>query len=93
MRDPYRIIKTVSITEKTNAQMEDNQYTFIVDRSANKKEVKHAIQSLFDRKVKSVNIAIRPGKKKRTRFGVGQKPDRKMAIVTLQAGEEAIDIL
>ena len=92
MRDPYTVVKTVSITEKTNSLMENNQYVFIVNKKANKKEIKQAVQFLFERKVKSVNILNRIGKTKRNRFGVGKKADLKRAIVTLKDGEEAIEL-
>ena len=92
MTDPYNIIKTVSITEKSNSLMENNQYVFIVNKKANKKDVKRAIQFLFERKVSSVNIINRLGKTKRNRFGVGKKADIKRAIVTLKDGEEAIEL-
>jgi len=92
IKDPYTIVKTVSITEKTNSLMENNQYVFIVNKKANKNDVKQAVQFLFERKVKSVNIVNRIGKTKRNRFGVGKKADQKRAIITLQDGEEAIEL-
>ena len=92
MKDPYTIVKTVSITEKSNSLMENNQYVFIVNKKANKKDVKQAVQFLFERKVKSVNIMNRIGKTKRNRFGVGKKADLKRAIITLQDGEESIEL-
>ena len=92
MKDPYNVIKTVSITEKTNSLMENNQYTFIVHKKANKKDVKNAVKFLFERGVKSVNLLNRIGKTKRNRFGVGKRPDVKRAIVTLKDGEPAIEL-
>lgn len=92
MNDPYRIVRTVSVTEKSNALMEYNQYTFVVDKRARKNEIKVAVEKLFDRKVKSVNVINQTGKKKRTRYGVGKKPDWKKAIVTLKDGQEAIEL-
>ncbi len=91
-KDPYQVIKTVSITEKSNSLMEHNQYTFVVHKRANKLEIKNAVQLLFDRKVKAVNVINRKGKTKRTRFGTGNKPDWRKAIVTLKDGEEGIDL-
>ena len=92
MKDPYNVVKTVSITEKTNSLMEHNQYTFIVDKKAKKGEIKNAIQMLFERKVKCVNILNRKGKTKRNKFGVGKRADTKRAIITLKDGEEAINL-
>ena len=92
MKDIYSIIKTVSITEKSNALMENNQYTFIVHKKSTKYDVKLAIQKVFERKVKSVNILNRQGKTKRSKFGLGKRADQKRAIVTLKDGEQAIDM-
>lgn len=72
--------------------MDSLQYTFIVNPRANKKNIKSAIEFLFERKVKDVNVVNRKGKTKRTRFGIGKKADTKRAIVTLKDGEEPIDV-
>ena len=92
MNNVYKIIKTVSVTEKSNSLIEDNQYTFIVDRRADKKDIKKAVQVVFDRKVKTVNVMNRRGKTKRNKFGLGKKADYKKAVVTLMDGESAIDL-
>lgn len=91
MKDIYHVIKTPSITEKGNLLSKNNQYVFIVHARANKIEIKAAVEYLFQRKVQSVNIVNRRGKTKRTRFGVGQRPDSKRAIVSLRKGEAAIE--
>ena len=92
MNNVYEIIKTVSVTEKSNNLIEDNQYTFIVDRRADKKDIKKAVQEVFDRKVKAVNVMNRRGKTKRNKYGLGKKADYKKAVVTLIDGESAIDL-
>lgn len=92
MTNIYKIIKTVSVTEKSNSLIEDNQYTFIVDRRADKKDIKKAVQEVFDRKVKTVNVMNRQGKTKRNKYGLGKKADYKKAVVTLMDGESAIDL-
>ena len=92
MKDPYKIIKSVAITEKTNSLMEDNQYVFIVNKNAKKIDIKLAVQVLFERKVKCVNTMNRVGKTKRNKYGIGKRPDIKKAIVTLKKGEDAIDL-
>ncbi len=92
MNDVYKIIKTVSVTEKSNLLMEDNKYTFIVDNNAKKHDIKRAVRELFERKVKDVNVMNCTGKTKRNKFGLGKKADWKKAIITLEDGEEAIDL-
>jgi large subunit ribosomal protein L23 len=88
----YDVIKTVAITEKTTMLQENDQYTFIVHSRASKGDIKQAVEELFDRKVKSVNVINRKGKKRRTRFGVGKKADTRKAIVTLKDGEDPIEL-
>jgi large subunit ribosomal protein L23 len=89
MRDPYDIIKNVRMTEKATALGEKHaKYVFIVDPKATKIEIKRAVETIFKKKVKSVNTANVLGKKKRERRAdFGKKPDWKKAYVTLQEGE------
>ena len=81
------------ITEKSSALMEDtNQYTFRVNKKADKVEIKKAVEELYEVKVVSVNTIIVPSKKKvrNTRSGMqrGSKASYKKAIVKLAYGEE-----
>ena len=87
------IIKSVQITEKGSALSEMNKYLLIVDRNANKTEIKKAVASLFNVTVLAVNTQLYKGKPKmlRTRRVV-KTPDWKRAVVTLKAGDR-IDTL
>jgi large subunit ribosomal protein L23 len=92
MKSPYNIIKRPIITEKSMELIEENKYTFEVDKNANKPEIKQAVEAIFDGvKVKKVRTMNFPGKKVRTRFGYGKKADWKKAIVTLTEDSEAIE--
>ena len=84
------IIKPV-VTEKTMRLLDDNRYTFLVHPEANKTEIKIAVEKIFDVKVTSVNTMNRQGKSRRTRYGMGKRPDTKRAIVSLAEGQ-SIDI-
>ena len=64
MDNPYQIIKTIALTEKSHSLLEHNQYSFIVDPAANKMDIKRAVEYLFERKVKAVNVMNRRGKTK-----------------------------
>ena len=88
----YEVIKTVSVTEKSKNLTTLKQYTFVVHPKASKQQIKRAVQELFDRKVKSVNVMNRLGKTRRTRFGTGKKPNWRKAIVTLQDGQEPLEL-
>lgn len=76
------------ISERSMDLVEENKYAFFVDRRANKVEIKKAVEELFDVDVTAVNTVNIPGKKKRLGRSEGRTPDRKKAIVTLQAGDK-----
>jgi len=57
MRDPHQVLIKPMVSEKSTALMEENKYSFIVDKDANKIEIKHAVESLF--KVKVLNVTTR----------------------------------
>lgn len=88
MPEGYEIIKSPIITEKsTLLRASINQYSFYVSLTANKIEIKKAIESIFKVKVLKVNIVSVKGKKKRTGRFEGYTPSRKKAIITLKAGD------
>jgi large subunit ribosomal protein L23 len=88
-RDVYTIVKTPIVTEKSTVATEhQNAYTFLVDRHANKVEIKDAIQKIFKVKVAKVRTQVRKGKARRVRYQWGQQPDWKRAIVTLAEGHK-----
>ena len=84
------------VTEKVNAQMEkESRYTFVVDKRANKLEIKQAVEDFYNVKVAAVNTIVVPAKSKsrftKAGFISGRKPSYKKAVVTLQEGE-SIDL-
>ena len=83
----YDIIKAPIITEKTMAMKEnENKYTFKVAKSANKVEIKKAVEEIFKVKVASVNtVTVRPKDKRVGRY-TGKTNKVKKAIVKLKAG-------
>ena len=89
--DPRDILLAPVVSEKSYALLDENKYTFVVDKAANKTEIKIAVEKVFDVKVLSVNTINRLGKKRRTRAGLGKRPDTKRAIVTVAEGQH-IDI-
>lgn len=92
MKSPYDIVKRPIITEKSMELIEENKYTFEVYKNANKAEIKHAIETIFEGvKVKKVRTLNFTGKKVRTRYGYGKKADWKKAYVTLTEDSEAIE--
>ena len=91
IRDPRDIILAPVVSEKSYSLLDQNTYTFLVKPTANKTEIKIAIEQIFGVKVTSVNTMNRKGKARRTRFGMGKRPDTKRAIVTVAEGDR-IDI-
>ncbi len=83
------IIKRPIITEKSMLLVEQqNQYTFSVDKRANKIQIKEAIEELFKVKVTRVNKINSIPKKKRVGQHSGFKPAVTKAIVTLAEGSK-----
>jgi large subunit ribosomal protein L23 len=91
-RDPYTILKRPRITEKATAAFERNAYTFEILRDANKIEVRKAVESVYNVKVKSVNTMRVRGKLRRVGRNYGRTPDWKKAVVTLAEGQ-TLDIM
>ncbi|GAA4961385.1 50S ribosomal protein L23 [Kineococcus glutinatus] len=89
-KDPRDILLAPVVSEKSYGLLDEGKYTFLVDPSANKTEIKVAVERVFGVKVASVNTANRQGKRRRTKFGIGRRKDTKRAIVTLREG--TIDI-
>ena len=86
--EPYQIIKQPLITEKgMRLNEEGSTVVFRVDSRANKLQIKHAVELLFDVKVLKVNTLNVEGKKRRIRYREGKRPDWKKAYVTLRDGD------
>jgi large subunit ribosomal protein L23 len=91
IHDPRDILLAPIVSEKSYGLLDSNKYTFLVPRSANKTQIKIAVQEVFGVTVTSVNTMNRPGKRVRTRTGFGKRPDTKRAIVSVAPGDR-IDI-
>ena len=82
-----QVIKYPIITDKATRLLENNQYSFVVDRYSDKVTIKTAIEYLFDVKVIKINTCRLPRKKKRVGKFIGWKPQYKKAVVTLSEGD------
>ena len=94
MSEVYDQIETVLLTEKATLLSDKlNKYVFRVRPSANKLQIKRAIETIFKKKVVDVNTANFTGKKKRERRAdFGRRANWKKAIVTLKEGDK-LDIV
>ena len=87
LTDPRDILLAPVISEKSYGLIDEhNKYTFLVRKTANKTQVKIAVEKIFGVKVASVNTINRQGKRKRTKAGFGKRADTKRAVVTLREG-------
>ena len=86
-RSNPQVVKYPIITDKATRLLENNQYTFVVDRYSDKLTIKASIESLFDVKVVKINTCRLPRKKKRVGKYIGWKPQYKKAIVSLSEGD------
>ena len=76
------------MTEKSNIGREEaNLVTFAVDPRANKHEIKHAVEALFDVNVIEVRTMRMPRKTRRVGKFIGRKPEWKKALVQLAEGQ------
>ena len=89
--NPRDILLRPVVSEKSYGLLDEGKYTFVVAPSANKTQIKQAVEEVFRVKVTGVNTLNRQGKRRRTRFGWGKRVDTKRAIVTLAEGDR-IDI-
>jgi large subunit ribosomal protein L23 len=88
MKDIYQVIKRPLITEKANILKEkENKVAFVVDRAANKAEIKEAVERFLKVKVLRVQVANMKGKPRRIGRTIGKRPDWKKAVVTLRPGD------
>ena len=86
---PADIIKRpIALTEKAARLKEGNQVVFEVAMSANKIEIRDAIEALFSVKVTDVNTQVYRGKVKRIGREPAKRPNWKKAIVTLREGDD-----
>lgn len=105
---PYKIIKHEHVTEKTtmlqglqtsdsNSQIkkfELPKYVFIVEKTANKRQIAEALEEIYrDRNVKvvAVNTINVKGRARRVRGRLGRTSDFKKAIVTFEKGDSLYD--
>ena len=84
------IIKPV-LTEKGYDGIADKKYTFVVDKKANKTQIKQAVEKLFGVEVDSVNTVSVKGKLKRMGRNAGFTPDTNKATVPLKPSTKTIE--
>lgn len=83
------LVKYPVITEKTFRNfLKHNQYTFDVDLSLTKTDIKKLFETVFQVKVISINTHIPPRQTRRVGYAAGYRPRYKRVIITLAAGQK-----
>jgi len=89
MKDPRTVLVRPLMTEKSMRLKDElNTVTFEVARDANKVEIRHAVEKVFNVKVATVRTQSREGKWKRMGRFEGRRAGWKKAVVTLQPGHK-----
>lgn len=89
--EPHQIILRTLVTEKgVHRSTRNNQYAFEVNTLASKRDVKRAVEELFEVTVEKVRTQNRKGKPRRHKFRYGYTKNWKKALVTLNS-EHRID--
>ncbi len=91
MKSAYDIIRRPVLTEKSYSSLPDKTYTFIVDKDANKVEIRKAVEEAFNVKVESVRTINSLGKMRRQGATRGRRASTKKAFVTLTKDSKGIE--
>lgn len=91
MKTAYDIIKKPVLTEKSYDHMADKVYTFIVEKNANKVEIRKAVEEIFGVQVDSVHTINSLGKMKRQGATQGRRASTKKAYVKLKKDSKGIE--
>jgi large subunit ribosomal protein L23 len=83
----YEVLRRPLVTEKSTTLQIENKYAFEVDKSANKPQIKLAVEKAFNVEVLAVNVVTIPGKTRRLGRRLLPAHPWKKAIVTLKPGD------
>jgi large subunit ribosomal protein L23 len=88
MKAPQDIVVQPIISEKMEYLQEaQRKYAFKVHPTANKIQIKEAVETIYNVTVTDVNVMNRKGKKRRVRYTEGRRANWKRALVTLKEGD------
>ena len=92
LNDLLSLIKYPSLTEKSINMYGERQYTFIVDKSLTKNEIKYVLEKIFDVTITNVKTCMMPLKKRRVGRFLGNKSLYKKTYVKLKEGDSITDL-
>ena len=88
MMNAYDVVKNLVRTERATFLEPQRKYLFQVTNSANKIQIRQAVEEIYKVKVEAVNTSVVPGKLRRVRQELGRTTPWKKAIVTLKDGHK-----
>ncbi len=88
MREATEVVKRILQSEKATRLAQHGQYLLEVARDADKPQIRHAVERLFDVTVTRVNTQVCHGKWRRLSGRWGRRPDWKKAVVTVATGQK-----
>ena len=91
MKNPHDVIIRPVLTEKSYDYIPSRTYTFVVDKRANKTEIRQALEAIFDIQIDSVHTMNSTGKLKRQGMTMGRRASIKKAYVKLKEGSKGIE--
>lgn len=86
-QSPHNIVRSLLRTEKGTVLLPQNKHLFWVSSSANKLQIKKAVEEIYKVRVIAVNTMNVKGKPKRVRYKLGYTAGWKKAVVTLRQGD------
>ncbi|MDR2504847.1 MAG: 50S ribosomal protein L23 [Oscillospiraceae bacterium] len=90
-KDPHDVILRPVLSEKAYDGLPDKRYTFEVEKTANKIEIKQALEAIFPIQIAKVNTTRTLGKIKRQGKYSGRTPEVKKAYITLKPESKTIE--
>jgi large subunit ribosomal protein L23 len=87
-----QLIKYPSLTEKAINLYGDRQYTFIVDRSLTKTQIKYVIENIFNVNITNISTLMLPPKTRRVGKFLGKRTQYKKAFVKLKTGDTITEL-
>lgn len=91
MNNIHDLIIRPILSEKSYDMIPERKYTFLVQKDANKTQIKLAVEEIFGVKVKAITTSRKQGKLKRQGRTEGRRPDTKKAYVTLTEDSKTIE--
>ena len=90
--DLLSLIKSPSLTEKSMNLYGERQYTFIVDKSLTKTEIKYVLEKIFNVTITTVRTCMLPSKSRRVGRFIGKTSLYKKTYIKLKKGDSIADL-